>query len=379
MNTYDVRMSSNEEIGRRVRESLGTQTQAGLAGLVGMTTDAMSRAVRGQRGFSSIELARIADVLDADIYWLITGEEDPMRVEIAARHNYDHDTGRHSNPGRSTDQQDLDAVTLAYRQAYARPFTEAPDIPATPGEMRAELGEGFVREFAERVELTLGIGVIRLPLLSTAYSLTIGGRRAVILPTAANWFRSNSDLAHELGHLALGHHNAGSGDPRHEAPANAFATELLLPATLVRAQPWDRMSGNEVARFLWDTGVSGMYLRNRLESFGLRASRDAQTVLDGKMPGSLRRHMDALGEPLTQQRGPFSVVRDPIDERMKEASQRRFPTDLIAAHREAVDARRINPATLAWMLDCGVSELFDDMTDASPTTSAELDFSDFES
>lgn len=70
---YDGQVTSNVEIGRRVAESLGDHTQALVADRVGMTPDAMSRALRGMRAFTSVELAAIADVLDADLYWLVTG------------------------------------------------------------------------------------------------------------------------------------------------------------------------------------------------------------------------------------------------------------------------------------------------------------------
>jgi transcriptional regulator with XRE-family HTH domain len=54
-------------------------SQRALTEKAGMTTDALSRALNGQRGFSSRELARIADQLGADLYWLITGTPDPQR------------------------------------------------------------------------------------------------------------------------------------------------------------------------------------------------------------------------------------------------------------------------------------------------------------
>lgn len=370
-------MSTNEEIGRRVLDGLGLLTQSALAAQVDMTADAMSRAVRGQRGFSSVELAEIADVLKVDVYWLITGHEDPMRVQVAARHDYNHETGKHSIPGRSTDEQDLGAVELAYRQAYPTGVSGRSAGPATPAAMREALGDDFVRDFADRVEERLGVDVIRLPLLSTAYSLTVGGHAVIVLPTAANWFRSNSDLAHELGHLALGHHNAGSDVPTNEAPANSFATELLLPAEVVVKTPWHEMTGGQAAKFLWDTGVSGVYLRNRLDSLGLHASEQVRVVLNGKMPGALRPHMSSLGESLTQQRGQFKVIFDPIDERMKVAAQRRFPLALIAAHRAAVESGRVVPATLAWMLDCGVDDLFDGLSEMQTPSGGDDDFSDF--
>jgi Zn-dependent peptidase ImmA (M78 family) len=68
--------------------------------------------------------------------------------------------------------------------------------------------------------------------------------------------RQRFTLAHELGHLVLGHHAdfhidlfspVSAGDPpeydwRHERAANVFAASLLMPASLVRR---DRVDGNQ--------------------------------------------------------------------------------------------------------------------------------------
>jgi hypothetical protein len=91
---------------------------------------ARSRALRGQRAFSSIELARVSDLLDADIHWLITGEPDPHRLVIAARHDYDFESGRRDVPGQAVDEELLDGVGLAYRQAYKGDPLAASNLPA---------------------------------------------------------------------------------------------------------------------------------------------------------------------------------------------------------------------------------------------------------
>lgn len=368
--------SSHEEIGRRVKLSLNGLTQASLAEQVGMKADAMSRALKGERGFSSVELVDIASVLGVDVYWLITGATDPMKVQIAARHEYDRAGRKHSNPGRSLDQQDLDGVTLAYRQAYPDPV-EPKELPATAAEMRTALGADFARDFAQRVETAIGVDIIRLPRLTTSYSLTIGGHRAVVLSTEAKWFRSNSDLAHELGHLALGHHSAGLENSVYESQANSFAAELLLPEEVMRSVDWSAMTAADTARFVWDSGVSTTFIRNRLDSLGLRPSDDARSVLSRPMPGALRRFTADLGEDMVRRSGPIDVPVNPIDERMTVAAQRRFPPSLIAAHRKGVESGRLAPATLAWMLECSVESLFEDDDDVAASSPSKDDFSDF--
>src|SRR3984957_16654855 len=88
---------------------------------VGMTPDAFSRALSGKRQFSAIELARLADRIGADLHWLITGRLDPHRISVAARHDFDHETGQRSIPGRDGDERTLTDIALAYRQAYSEP------------------------------------------------------------------------------------------------------------------------------------------------------------------------------------------------------------------------------------------------------------------
>ncbi|MBL7519132.1 ImmA/IrrE family metallo-endopeptidase, partial [Frankia sp. CNm7] len=216
-------------IGDRVLEQIGrscpTALHRDIADRVEMTADAFSRALRGKRAFSSIELARLADLLDADIHWLITGLPDPHRLVVAARHDFDHLTGRREVPGRDRDEQALRDVALAYRQAYPQP-ERLRELPDSPGAVRAALDEGFVRPFADRLESRLGVDVVRLADLSTAYSFAIGGQRVIALPATGNWFRENWSLAHELGHLALAHHDQGlseSDRDRHEAGARTRA------------------------------------------------------------------------------------------------------------------------------------------------------------
>src|SRR5690625_5969486 len=85
-------------ISGRVRTAMRSVAiqQKQLAERVGMTPDALSRALSGQRGFAAVELAAIAAELDADVHELITGTADPHRLVLSARHSFDHETGARS-------------------------------------------------------------------------------------------------------------------------------------------------------------------------------------------------------------------------------------------------------------------------------------------
>jgi transcriptional regulator with XRE-family HTH domain len=339
-------------IGERVRDSLDRLSprlrQRDLAGQIGMTPDAFSRAINGKRQFSSVELALLAEEIGADLHWLITGQADLNRVSVAARHNFDHATGERNVPGRAGDDQTLADIALAYRQAYPEPTTRANDWPGSAKAMRDVLGPDFVRPFAGLLERRLGIGVVRVAELSTAYSLTIGGRPVIAVPATGNWFRENWDISHELGHLIRGDHEDGIGPveaDRREAAANAFAAELLLPASELKKFDWDSITDKQLADHVWRLGVSTKALCQRL--FVLLDSAPERVAYWAAFPTQrLLRHYLPVPSEL-----------DEITARMDAASQRRFPLALQEAHLERAASGAVGTATLAWMLGIDPSAL----------------------
>jgi transcriptional regulator with XRE-family HTH domain len=318
-----------------------------VAERIGMTPDSFSRALNGKRQFASVELARLAEQLGADLYWLITGQPDPNRVAVAARHDFDHSSGQRTIPGRAGDEPTLADIALAYRQAYPEPG-KAPDWPGSPASAREALGPGFVRPFADRLEKHLGVDVVRVAELSTAYSFTVGGRPVIALPATGNWFRENWDIAHELGHLIGGHHDGGltqADADQHETAANAFAAELLLPAEDLMSVEWDSTGDEELAVLVWSWGVSTDALCRRLSAI-LGYTPKCVARWAAHPTQRLLRHHLAIGSEL-----------DEITARMDAASQRRFPLSLQEAHLERVASGVISSATLAWMLGIDAATL----------------------
>ena len=84
-------MKGQEGIAQRVADSItaDTRTQAQVAAQIGLTDEELSESLRDRRPFSSVELVRLAEVLDVDAHWLITGRPDPYRLTITARHDLD--------------------------------------------------------------------------------------------------------------------------------------------------------------------------------------------------------------------------------------------------------------------------------------------------
>ncbi|WP_406688573.1 XRE family transcriptional regulator [Saccharopolyspora sp. ID03-671] len=330
-----------ERVSQRIKQVRPDALQREIAQAIGMTPDAFSRALNGARHFSSLEMVQLSDLLNTDVYWLITGSPDPHKLRVAARHGFDHDTGHRDVPGRDGDEQTLNDIALAYRQAYPDPEPK-PALPATVRAVRAALGEGFVRPFAERLEDGLGIDIVRVKELSTAYSFSVGGRHVIAVPATGNWFRENWSMAHELGHLVLGHHDDGADadvSDEHEAAANSFAAELLLPADQVRPVDWNRVADDRLADLIWSWGVSTDALARRLDS------------LIGATPAPVERWVGHSTQRLLRHHLPLKDEIDHITMRMDAASQRRFPLSLQEAHLARIERGEIGKRTLAWMLD----------------------------
>lgn len=327
-----------------------------------MTADAFSRALNGQRGFAAIELARLADVLGADVHYLITGEPDPQRLLVAARHDYDPDSGRRDVPGAEADTQALADVALAYWQAEPAGLSVS-TVPSSAAEARHSLGAGFVRPFLDRLE-ACGIDVVRLPGLSTSYCFTVAGRAVIVVPATGNWFWENWGLAHELGHLLLRHADPGLPPEvrdRHEAAANAFAAELLLPADDVRALNWAGITAADLAARVWDLGVSTGALATRLRHLGVPVSSVVNEWAGQPTQRLLRRHWQPT-EP-----------GDPITRRMDAAATRRFPLALQDAHLSLIANGVLPKAMLAWMLGVDADSLeVDEPAPPRPLPTAEL-------
>lgn len=338
-------MEIGERVRARIRDVLPGQTHASIAESVGMTPDAFSRAVNGNRGFSAAELAALSEVLGTSMYWLATGERDPQEALIVARHEFDHGTLE-----RRADWKELkatvDKVVLAYQQAGLS--GQSVDVPSDASVVRDALGEGFVRHFAERLTDVYRIDVVRVDGIKNACSRTVSGRVVIILNETGNWFHQNWSLAHELGHVALGHANTDEPVSQQlidtqEAAANAFAAEVLMPRSVLESIDWTTVVGVDLARTLWEFGVSSGSLRVRLNALRLPLASQVGEMLNWPTQRILRKF------PGWNEGGT-----DKITERMEAAASRRFPLELQAAHVELVGEGRVPKATLAWML--GVDE-----------------------
>lgn len=212
---------------------------------------------------------------------------------------------------------------------------------------RRLLGDGFTHDLPGRITQSLDVDVWVLDLKGDAYSLVADGRRVIVAKRTSNWFRQNFSIAHELGHLAvdsLCDDSLGdAGD--HEAAANAFAAELLMPEAELRSFDWQRFSLPVLAEHLWEWGISTQALSVRLRSLGLAPGVEIAAALTLKTQTFLRRHW-------AKPPGP-----DPITLRMELAAERRVPTELTSLLEERVVQGLAPVESLAYALGVPATEL----------------------
>ena len=256
----------------------------------------------------------------------------------------------------------LEDVQLAYAQAGDIP--EPLSLPSSVEEVRNFLHPDFVRHFIEHLA-AIEVDVVRLDEVANDYSFTVESRPVIVLKATGNWFRENWSLAHELGHLALGHEGVLAVEDRavpEEGAANAFAAELLLPEARLREIPWDALGLAELAELVWSWGVSTDALKRRLSALALEPSDSIAEALTWTTQKLLRRHWTG------------ARIGDPITQRMTDAGERRFPAWLKESHLERIADGSVGKGTLAWMLGVPSESLeVDEPESRSEIGDAELD------
>jgi len=241
----------------RLAESSGL-TRRAFAERIGLDESKLSKSLSGARRFSSLDLARIAEMCQVTVDWLITGEEPPLAM--AAR----------TSGGSAAEAIALarrlcvlrgDMAGLGYPQPW-QPVTGASGATGSSGGLAGQgralaaaaarrLGEAgrsaADEDLAAAVEAVFGVDVTIAAVGADFDGLAAssGGAKIIALATTAVPSRQRFTLAHELGHLLAGddqevhldhdiYSPAQSRDPS-EARANSFAAALLMPEAGLRA------------------------------------------------------------------------------------------------------------------------------------------------
>jgi Zn-dependent peptidase ImmA (M78 family) len=221
---------------------------------VGLDESKMSKSISGARRFSSVDLARIADLCKVTVDWLITGEEPPLT--LAAR-----TTGGNAGIALTAARRYSTLRTDIAALGYPQPWQARSRVLGQGG--YAEQGRSLARDALTRVtkagrsiatgdlvtliEEVFGVDVAVVELGTGLDGLAASSEQVKLIVLAASHVpaRQRFTLAHELGHLLAGddqdvhldrdvYDKAQSKDPS-EIRANAFASAFLMPEDVLSA------------------------------------------------------------------------------------------------------------------------------------------------
>jgi Zn-dependent peptidase ImmA (M78 family)/transcriptional regulator with XRE-family HTH domain len=229
-------------------------TQAELAGRVDLDPTALSKAFAGKRLFKSLELARIAEVLDVRVDALLADDDTLAASRMAARTQPTGSASEILLPAIRRAEQLIELDRLLDDLGYPAP---SPIQVAPPTQSLAyEQGEELANSVRSRVELgaedlpdkldglaefcekRLGIDVAFEPLGSGLDGLSVAcdSFRLTLVSSGISATRQRFSLAHEIGHIfaedsdeILVDENVYSSRSHAETRANSFAASFLMP------------------------------------------------------------------------------------------------------------------------------------------------------
>ena len=276
----------------RVRDLIRASghTQQEFAARIGLDGPKLSKTLAGTRRFSSLDLARVAELCDVTLDWLVTGEESPLA--LAAR-----TTGGSAatavRTARRLATMRSDLTELGYPQPW-RPVDSRTGSGSSWANQGTNLAEaalaavtragraGVPDDLAELVESVFGadVAVVDLEESFDGLATSSDAVKLIVLGTSPVPGRQRFTLAHELGHLLAGddqevhldedvYATSRSPEPS-EVRANAFAAAFLMPEpvlrTALRGAPF---TDRTFAALACDLRVSPSALAVRMKSLRL--------------------------------------------------------------------------------------------------------------
>ncbi|MFJ6416317.1 helix-turn-helix domain-containing protein [Paeniglutamicibacter sp. NPDC091659] len=337
-----------DEIPLRVRDAMASSprglSQATIAREICMSTDALSRSLNGQRNFNAGELARLANLLEVSLGWLITGDPHPDSFV---------DESAEPVPWR----RDQIAETVAFPAgAYREVGLTTGSVPlidpdmapeAVAGLVAKKLGEKldhpFIQDLPAAIEECYGVGVFvsaEGPEFD-ARAMRVRDLTYIVVRATGAWYQANLVLARELGELLSGRRSfIGQRSQQPDNWANDFALALLMPAERLRNIDWDRQTPRELAEFLWESGVSAKALMRRLDGLDIPRGPAWVHADEGTLQLLVWQDPDCLSHRRAW------AYRSP-----------RIPSDLFNSHLKGMREGRVDGTSLAWMLDTPLAEL----------------------
>lgn len=302
---------------------------------VGLDESKMSKSLSGARRFSSVDLARIAELCNVTVDWLITGEEPSLA--IAAR-----TTG--GNAGAALDAAKrystlrTDIASLGYAQPWQPPaaglgrggYVEqgrslAREALARVSQAGRSVGAGNLAALVEEV-FGADVAVVELGAGFDGLAASAEGVKLIVLATSHVPARQRFTLAHELGHLLAGddqdvHLDRDVFDQAHardpsEMRANAFASAFLMSEQTLRdAVGSTGLTEREFAVLACDLVVTPSALAYRLLHLRLfdAGTCDRYKAITGARAASMAGRGEDFARRVTEAstpRSPGLLVRD---------------------------------------------------------------------
>lgn len=303
----------------RVRSLLSERgmTQAELGEAIGLDPSKMSKSLSGQRRFSSVEFAQIAERTGVTVDWLLTGAMD--EVALAARAESGSNAADAARLAREV--VELAHVAVDLGRAVRRVHVTSVDLETGTWQEQGERlaaaalavagaeDIGSSPDLAGAIERVYGIdvGVVDIEHEVDGLCTTQGEVTVILAATTPLVARQRFTLAHELGHALAGDDQGlridvdvfNSGRNGTEVRANAFAAAFLMPAAIVR----QRVDGHApdrqlLAELALDLAVSPSALAARMESLDL---------IDGLTAGRFSDMTHKQAQQLTGRAGEWAV------------------------------------------------------------------------
>jgi Zn-dependent peptidase ImmA (M78 family)/transcriptional regulator with XRE-family HTH domain len=273
---------------RTLREQAGLQSQE-LAAQLGIDPSAMSNIERGKRSVKTKELVRIAEILSVSPLSLIDEDSLPARMPVAPRCDGDA-VSKGDAYSRLVALSELHVVLSDAGLTKPNQLDAAPPLRPGGWKARAEALAEWATNYlnvaataddrfaglADAIEDRLGVDVLVERYEGDALSgaaITDRTFPLIFVNARHSTPRSLFTLAHELGHLLIGHDGSITldeelvGDTLEERQANAFAAAFLMPESEVdqRINEYGR-GADSLARMVYDFGVSFESLVFRLHN-----------------------------------------------------------------------------------------------------------------
>jgi Zn-dependent peptidase ImmA (M78 family)/transcriptional regulator with XRE-family HTH domain len=310
-------------------------TQHDFALRIGLSDSKLSKALSGSRRFSSLDLARVADLCRVTVDWLINGEQPPLALAARATGG-SASIAIHEARRLSTMRSDL--ADLGFPQPWRPPEIHlGKDGWVAQGARLAEVALAQVEQFGgtveqgnlvELVEAVFGADVAVVDLGSGFDGLATSSEevKLIVLATSQVPARQRFTLAHELGHLLVGDDQGvhldedvfGKAQSRNpsEMRANSFAACFLMPQARLRAAVGTTgLTERDFAALACDLTVTPTALAYRLKDLRLidAGTCDRFRVLTARRAASVSGRAAEFAKQVTEAsrpRPPGLLVRD---------------------------------------------------------------------